>query len=81
MAVLFFVPKKEEMRLKMPREMELDIICPICNRYIKTYKGWGWTSITAKCKKCNKIVKYDEENKNFAIIRTPERSSSGMTFY
>lgn len=61
--------------------IEVDIICPMCNRYIKTYKGWGWTGISARCQKCGKLIAYDKEIGEFKVIRTPDRTSSGMTFW
>lgn len=66
----------------MAREnLVIDIICPQCNRYVSTYKGWGWTGISAKCKKCNQLVSYDVNSDEFKIIKTPDRTSAGVTFY
>ena len=66
----------------MAREdLKIDIICPICNRFIRTYRGWGWTGIVGRCRKCNQLVSYDIENDEFKIIKTPDRTSSGVTFY
>lgn len=60
---------------------EKDIFCPWCGSFLKHYKGWGWTAIQAKCKKCKKLVTYDHISDTYKVDNLPQRSSSGQTFY
>ena len=58
------------------------IYCPKCVRKVATWDGWSTNNISVKCKKCNKLVVYNVENKKAEIKEIPQRiTSSGMRFY
>ena len=58
------------------------IYCPKCGRKVATWDGRSTIDISARCKKCDKLVVYDVESGNAKIKAIPQRStSSGMRFY
>ena len=58
------------------------IYCPKCGRKVATWDGRSTINISAKCKKCSKLVVYDVENEKSEIKAIPQRlTSSGMRFY
>ena len=58
------------------------IYCPKCGRKVATWDGRSTINISAKCKKCNKLVVYNVENEKTEIKAIPPRTtSSGMRFY
>ena len=76
MAVLFSYRKEVTM------EKQKTIYCPICGRKVATWDGRSTFNISAKCKKCKKLVVYNVENEETKIKEIPQReTSSGMRFY
>ena len=58
------------------------IYCPRCGRKVATWDGRSIINISAKCKKCSKLVVCDVENEKSEIKAIPQRlTSSGMRFY
>ena len=49
------------------------IYCPNCGRKVGTYDGRSTSNISVKCKKCNKLVVYNVENKKAEIKEIPQR--------
>ena len=58
------------------------VYCPKCKRKVATWDGKTTINIIVKCRKCNKLVVYDIDNKLTRIKDVPVRTtSSGKTFY
>lgn len=58
------------------------IYCPKCGRKVATLDRRSTINISVRCKKCDKLVVYDVENKKAEIKEIPQRTASrGMRFY
>ena len=58
------------------------IYCPTCGRSVASWDGKSVANAIGKCKKCNKLVVYDIENRETKVKDIPARNtSSGKMFY
>ena len=78
MLLLAFLLQEKRLLMAEPKT----IYCPRCGRKVTTWDGRSTMNISAKCKKCNKLVVYDVENEKTEIKAIPQRvTSSGTRFY
>ena len=78
MLLLAFLFQEKRLLMSKPKT----IYCPKCGRKVATLDGRSTINISARCKKCDKLVVYDVENEKTIIKEIPKRTtSSGMRFY
>lgn len=60
----------------------LSVFCPSCGRLALKVDDYATVNLSAKCRKCKKLVTYHPEDGSISTGNVPTRTtSSGMRFY